>query len=397
MSNHLSLPQGFLFSACAAGIKASGRADLALALIPEGAAAAALFTRNQVVAAPVIIGRNHLRASHGHVRALIVNAGNANCATGKPGLEAAKSVCTAMASELRIEPAQVFPSSTGIIGVPLPVEKITSSLSHLAVTAKSGPEAFDSFAHAILTTDTRKKIASETIVRKSGAVTLTGVAKGAGMIHPNMATMLVYLFSDVAASPADLQRCLRGAVDESFNNISIDGDTSTNDTVLLLASGKSGQALKKVRKEFERALKAVCRSLAEQIVADGEGVTHVIRLKIEQARTPGEARQVARAIANSALVKTSWAGADPNWGRMLAAIGYSGVKINPSRINIFLGPQQICRDGAAWPFNKDAAHQYMMRASSEIRIVLGAGKAKLDFLSCDLTAEYVHINADYST
>ena len=397
MSNHLSLPQGFLFSACAAGIKTSGRADLALALIPEGAAAAALFTRNQVVAAPVIIGRNHLRASHGHVRALIVNAGNANCATGKPGLEAAKSVCTAMASELRIEPAQVFPSSTGIIGVPLPVEKITSSLSHLAVTAKSGPEAFDSFAHAILTTDTRKKIASETIVRKSGAVTLTGVAKGAGMIHPNMATMLVYLFSDVAASPPDLQRCLRGAVDESFNNISIDGDTSTNDTVLFLASGKSGVKLKQVRKEFERALKNVCGSLAQQIIADGEGVTHVVRLKIEQARTEEEARRVARAVANSPLVKTAWAGADPNWGRILAAIGYSGVKINPSRINIYLGSQQVCRHGAASPFDKSAAHRYMTQASYEIRILLGAGQTKLDFLSCDLTAEYVHINADYST
>ncbi len=397
MSEQLLIPQGFLFSAYAAGIKPSGRPDLALALVPDAAAAAAMFTRNQVVAAPVTIGRNHLRASRGHVHALIVNAGNANCATGKQGLEAAKSVCAELARELNIEPAQVFPSSTGIIGIPLPTQKITASLSPLAVAAKSGLEAFDSFANAILTTDTRKKIACEIITRKGNTVTLTGVAKGAGMIHPNMATMLVYVFTDVAASPTELQRCLRGAVDETFNSISIDGDTSTNDTVLLLASGKSGVALKKVRKEFERALKAVCRSLSEQIVADGEGVTHVIRLKIEQARTPGEARQVARAIANSALVKTAWAGADPNWGRMLAAIGYSGVKINPSRINIFLGPQQICRDGAAWPFEKNAAHQYLMQASYEIRIVLGAGKAKLDFLSCDLTAEYVHINADYST
>ena len=378
-------------------MKASGRPDLALALVPDAASAAAMFTRNQVVAAPVTIGRNHLRASHGRVHALIVNAGNANCATGKQGLDAAKSVCTELARELNIEPAQVFPSSTGIIGVPLPVRKISASLSRLAVAAKSGVEAFDSFADAILTTDTRKKIACQTITRKGNTVTLTGVAKGAGMIHPNMATMLVYLFTDVAASPIELQRCLRGAVDETFNSISIDGDTSTNDTVLLLASGKSGVGLKKVRKEFERALKAVCRSLSEQIVADGEGVTHLIRLKIEQARTPGEARQVARAIANSPLVKTAWAGADPNWGRMLAAIGYSGVKINPSRINIFLGPQQICRDGAAWPFDKNAAHQYMTQASYEIRIVLGAGKANLDFLSCDLTAEYVHVNADYST
>jgi glutamate N-acetyltransferase / amino-acid N-acetyltransferase len=397
VSEQLLLPQGFLFSATATGIKASGRPDLGLVLVPEGASAAALFTQNQVVAAPLTVGRSNLRASRGHVHALIVNSGNANCATGKQGLDAAKSVCIELARELNIQPAQVFPSSTGIIGVPLPVAKITASLSRVAVAAKSGPEAFDAFAHAILTTDTRKKIACEAIVRKSGTVTLTAVAKGAGMIHPKMATMLVYLFTDVAASPAELHRFLRGAADESFNNISIDGDTSTNDTVLLLASGKSGIALKKVRKEFERALRNVCRSLAEQIVADGEGVTHVVRLKIEQARTEDEARRVAGAIANSSLVKTSWAGADPNWGRILAAIGHSGVKINPSRINIFLGSQQICRDGAAWPFNKDAAHQYISQASYEMRILLGAGKAKLDFLSCDLTAEYVHINADYST
>lgn len=397
MSASILLPQGFLFSTCTAGIKASGRPDIALALIPEGASAAALFTQNQVVAAPVTVGRNHLRVSHGRLRALIVNSGNANCATGKVGLEAAKSVCASLAGELGIEPEQVFPSSTGIIGVPLPVEKITASLSRLAVAAKSGPEAFDAFAHAILTTDTRKKTACGTITRKNRTGTITGVAKGAGMIHPHMATMLVYLFTDIAASPAELQRCLRAAADESFNNISIDGDTSTNDTVLLLASGRSGVALKGVRKEFERALKSVCRSLAQQIVADGEGVTHVIRLKIEQARTEEEARRVARAIANSPLVKTAWAGADPNWGRILAAIGNSGVKINPSRVNIFLGPQQICRDGAASTFDKDVAHRYMALPSYEIRILLGAGKAKLDFLSCDLTAEYVHINADYST
>ena len=397
MNESILLPQGFLFSACATGVKASGRPDLALVLMPEGASAAALFTQNQVVAAPVTVGRSHLRASRGRVRALIVNAGNANCATGKIGLEAAKNICSALATELRIEPNQVFPSSTGIIGVPLPVEKITRSLSRLAVAAKSGPEAFDSFAHAILTTDTRKKIACDAIQRKKNTAVLAGVAKGAGMIHPQLATMLVYLFTDISASSVDLQRCLRGAVNESFNNISIDGDTSTNDTVLLLASGHSGVALKNARKEFERALRSVCQSLARQIVADGEGVTHLVRLKIEQARTEDEARRVARSIANSVLVKTAWAGADPNWGRILAAIGNSGVRINPAKINIYLGPHQICRDGTASPFDKEAAHQYMSLPSYEIRVLLGAGKAKLDFLSCDLTAEYVHINADYST
>jgi len=393
----VQLPQGFLFAAGVAGIKASGKPDVTLVMAPDGASAAAMFTRNLVVAAPITVGREHLRSSRGRVAALIVNSGNANCATGKPGLEDARSVCAALAKELDLEPKQVFPSSTGIIGVPLPVEKIVAALPRLSVAAKTGPEAFTAFAQAIMTTDTRKKIAYETITRKGDIVTLAGAAKGAGMIHPNMATMLVYLFTDIVATPRELDQALRLAVDESFNNISIDGDTSTNDTVLLLASGKSGVSLKSRRKEFDVALKNVCRSLAQQIVADGEGATHLVRLKIEQARTRDEARQVARAIATSPLVKTAWAGADPNWGRMLAAVGYSGVKIDPERVNIYLGPQQICHNGAAASFDKNAAHEYMTRPSYDIRILLGSGKATLDFLSCDLTAEYVHINADYST
>ena len=390
-------PQGFLFSACTAGIKASGKPDLALALAPDGAAAAAIFTRNQIVAAPVTVGREHLRRGQGMMRALIVNAGNANCATGKQGLKAASSVCIGVARQLQVSPHRVFPSSTGIIGVQLPVEKIHAALPALMNAATSGPEAFDRFASAILTTDTHKKVAAQSITFNQKQVTLAGVAKGAGMIHPNMATMLVYLFTDLAASPRELQRCIKEAADQSFNNISIDGDTSTNDTALLLASGKSGVQFKSVRNEFQAALTKVCRSLAAQIVADGEGVNHVVRLTIEQARTRSEARQIGKTIANSPLVKTAWAGADPNWGRILAAIGYSGVKINPDRINIYLGEQQICRHGAACPFDHDRAHAYMSEPVYEIRIALGAGSASLEFLSCDLTAEYVRINADYST
>jgi glutamate N-acetyltransferase/amino-acid N-acetyltransferase len=397
VTGQLRLPSGFLFSACAAGIKASGRPDVALALVSGGASAAAMFTRNQVVAAPVTVGREHLRSSRGRVHAVIVNAGNANCATGKPGLAAARTVCTELAKKLGVKADNVFPSSTGIIGVPLPAAKITAAIPSLIASAQNGPEAFAAFAHAILTTDTRKKIACEVITRKGRSVTLAGAAKGAGMIHPNMATMLVYIFTDAVATPRELQQALRGAVDESFNNISIDGDTSTNDTVLLLSSRESGVPLKSIRKEFEAALMNVCRSLAQQIVGDGEGVQHVVRLKIEQARTREDARQIARAIANSPLVKTAWAGADPNWGRMLAAIGYSGVKVNPTRISIYLGPQQICRNGAAFAFDKSAAHQYMSQPAYEIRFTLGAGKAALDFLSCDLTAEYVRVNAEYST
>jgi glutamate N-acetyltransferase/amino-acid N-acetyltransferase len=390
-------PQGFLFSACIAGIKASGKPDLALALAPDGASAAAMFTRNQVVAAPVTVGREHLRRGSGLMRALIVNAGNANCATGKQGLKAATSVCIGVAKQIQASPHRVFPSSTGIIGVQLPLDKIHTAIPALVNSVSSGPDAFDKFANAILTTDTHKKVAFQSITFNQIPVILAGVAKGAGMIHPNMATMLVYLFTDLAASPRELQTCLKEAADQSFNNISIDGDTSTNDTALLLASGKSGVQFKSVRNEFQAALTKVCRSLAGQIVADGEGVQHVVRLNIEQARTRSEARRIGSAIANSALVKTAWAGADPNWGRILAAIGYSGVKINPERINIYLGEQQICRHGAACAFDHDRAHAYMSEPVYEIRIVLGAGSATLEFLSCDLTAEYVRINADYSS
>lgn len=393
----LTPPQGFLFAAAAANIKASGKPDLALALAPEGASAAAMFTRNQIVAAPVTVGREHLRRSGGRVHALITNAGNANCATGKQGLQAAKRVCSEVGSRLKIKAEQVFPSSTGIIGVPLPVEKITSALPGLLESAASGQHALEAFAHAILTTDTHAKTSCQSITREGKSSMLAGVAKGAGMIHPNMATMLVYLFTDIAASPRELTPMLKRAVDESFHNISVDGDTSTNDTALLLASGKSGMKMKSVRADFQAALNKVCRSLAAQIVADGEGVKHVVRLRIEQALNSEDARRIARAIANSALVKTSWAGADPNWGRLLAAIGYSGVTIHPERINIYLGDQQVCRNGAACKFDSERAHHYMSEPAYEIRITLGAGSHTLEFLSCDLTQEYVVINADYST
>jgi glutamate N-acetyltransferase/amino-acid N-acetyltransferase len=356
-----------------------------------------VFTRNQVVAAPVIVGRENLRTSKGNLHALIVNAGNANCATGAPGIKAAKTVCREVARAIQAKPAQVFPSSTGIIGVPLPVEKIIAALPNLIATAQAEPAALNSFANTILTTDTRTKLASAELIHKGVKINMVGVAKGAGMIHPNMATMLVYVFTDICATPRELQPALKSAVDQSFNNISIDGDTSTNDTVLLLASGQSNVQFKTVRKDFEWALLNVCASLAQQIVADGEGVKHVVRLKIEQARNTTEARQIASTIATSSLVKTAWAGADPNWGRILAAIGRSGVTVDLGKISIYLGDQQIFRKGAACKFDQVRAHEYMSQPDYEIRIALGAGKTNLEFLSCDLTAEYVHINADYST
>lgn len=393
----LALPQGFLFSACTAGIKASGKPDLALALAPNTASAAAVFTRNQVVAAPLIVGREHLAGSRGRVRAVIVNAGNANCATGRPGLRSARRVCNDLARAIKAAPKEIFPSSTGIIGVQLPVQKIIAAIPSLVAAAEPSLAGFEAFAHAIMTTDTHAKIAGQTVAHRGSPAVIAGVAKGAGMIHPNLATMLVYLFTDIEASSRELQAVLTEAVGQSFNNISIDGDTSTNDTVLLLASAASGIKLKSVREEFVNAVTSVCRSLASQIVADGEGVKHVVRLRIEKARTREEGRRVASAIANSPLVKTAWAGADPNWGRILAAIGYSGVPIKQDRINIYLGNQQVCRKGAAYPFDPARAHAYMMEPVYDIRIVLGAGSESLEYISCDLTAEYVRVNAEYST
>lgn len=391
------VPVGFSFSALAAGIKASGRPDLALVEVAGGANAAALFTKNRVVAAPVEVDRASLKKSRGRVRVLIVNSGNANCATGAAGRRACERVCRELAKKIGVPTEQIFPSSTGIIGVPFPAEKVTGNLSDLIATKNSSETGALDFARAILTTDTREKIASAEFRTAGKKATLLGLAKGSGMIHPQLATMLVYLLTDIAASPTELKRALAAACDPTLNSMSVDGDTSTNDTVLLLASGQSGVGFRDARNKFESALVRVCQSLAEQIVSDGEGVQHVIRLFVEQARNREEGLQIARAIAHSALVKTAWAGADPNWGRILAAAGASGIPIEPSRVKIFVGDQMVCRNGVAHPFDQQRAHQALSEPVCDVRIQLGRGRDSVRFLTTDLTAEYVRINADYST
>jgi glutamate N-acetyltransferase/amino-acid N-acetyltransferase len=397
--NKISLPAGFSLSSACAGIKASGRADMALVEACPGTTAAAVFTKNRVMAAPLVVDRAALAASRGRIRAVIVNSGNANCATGKAGVKACERVCQQLGHLLGVPSEAVFPSSTGIIGVLLPVEKIISALPELAAGRNTTQQAIAGFAHAIMTTDTRPKLAFAEFPSKRASVKVLGIAKGAGMIHPQLATMLVYLFTDVAATPAELRRALRKACDTTFNCMSIDGDTSTNDTVLLLASGKTGLRLNRasIRKKFAEAVSQVCQSLAEQIVSDGEGVRHVIRLSIEQARNQQEARRVARTVAHSLLVKTAWAGADPNWGRILAAVGRSGVDINPERVSIQIGDQTVCRNGVGCVFDEKRAHQALAKSRSQIRVQLGRGRGSTAFLTTDLTAEYVRINADYST
>jgi glutamate N-acetyltransferase/amino-acid N-acetyltransferase len=358
-----------------------------------------LFTTNRVVAAPVEVGRAGLLASGGRVRAILVNSGNANCATGRAGIRACEGVCSEAAKLLGARPDEIFPSSTGIIGVPLPAERIHAKLEELAGARVASESGVQAFANAIMTTDTRAKIASARFRAFSKEVTVLGIAKGAGMIHPQLATMLVYLFTDVGATPRELQPLLREAVDESLNCMSIDGDTSTNDTVLLLASGASGAQIKDAGtgKKFSAALTTVCQSIAEQIVSDGEGVQHVIRLFVEQAKSREEALLVARTIAHSMLVKTAWAGADPNWGRILAAVGRCGAPIDPAHVQIFIGRQKVCRNGVANAFDEEQAHHELAQPECDVRVQLGRGRNSVRFLTTDLTAEYVRINADYST
>lgn len=393
------LPGGFSFAAVAAGIKASGRPDLALIEAAEGTFAAALFTKNRLVAAPVEVGREALAASRGQVRAVLVNAGNANCATGPAGLNACRQVCQQTAKSLGVHPAEVFPSSTGIIGVPLPTEKIVSNLPSLLASRQATEQQFLEFSDAILTTDTRRKIASVKFKAGKNEVSILGVAKGSGMIHPQLATMLVYIMTDIAAGPSELKSMLRDACDESFNCISVDGDTSTNDTVLLLASGQSGARVKdpNVKRKFKAALGEVAKSLADQVIRDGEGVQHVIRLHIEEAKSREEALQIARTISHSLLVKTAFAGADPNWGRILAAVGRSGIAVDPSKINILISDQIVCRNGSSCPFDAARAHAELAKPECKITVRLRRGRSSIVFTTTDLTAEYVRINADYSS
>jgi glutamate N-acetyltransferase/amino-acid N-acetyltransferase len=390
-----------------AEIKASGKLDLAAAVAAKGAIGAAMFTKNQVVAAPVTVGRRHLAATGGRVGAVLVNAGNANCATGQPGIDACVQTCAAAAESFGCIFDEVFPSSTGIIGVPFPAEKVLAALPALKAELGDTAAHAELFARAIMTTDTKMKVAQASFEIDGAGVRIFGAAKGAGMIHPQLgpsaepphATMLVYLFTDIATEGEQLRALLEPAVERSFNSISIDGDTSTNDTVLLLASGASGVKLdERSNMAFVDALRDVCGSLAYQIVDDGEGVGHVVTLHVTGARTEAEAKQIAKAIAHSPLCKTAWSSGDPNWGRLLAAAGYSGVAFDPMRVNITIGNQPVFELGLRSPlFDEAAAHTAMMARDYTITLDMGLGKAESRFLTCDLTEEYVRINADYST
>jgi glutamate N-acetyltransferase/amino-acid N-acetyltransferase len=345
---------------------------------------------------------------------LLINAGNANCATGARGLDACLNTCIAAAESFQCIFDEVIPSSTGIIGVPFPEEKVIAAMPAARAALGSTTAHVEQFATAILTTDTKMKVARALVDVDGRTVHILGVAKGAGMIHPQLgapvgvlagpphATMLVYIFTDLAAEPAQLRELLPPIVERSFNSISIDGDTSTNDTVLLLASGASGVSLApdddRLQEVFSSALSLVAQSLAHQIVDDGEGVTHVVRLHITSARSAEEAKTLARAIAHSPLCKTAWSSADPNWGRLLSAAGCSGVPFDMERVTILIGQQMVYANGMRAPeFDEAATHAAMSEREYTITIDLDQGQAETVFTTCDLTHEYVSINADYSS
>lgn len=392
------LPRGFEFSAVACGLKKSGL-DLGLIVSETPTAAACVFTTNLVKAAPVLISQAHLRRSSEKMRAIIVNSGNANCATGFPGLAASRSTAARVARTFHCKPEQILVCSTGVIGLPLRVERILRAVPDLAASRSTRPESFAQFTRAIMTTDTRPKFAAASCPIGGKRVRLLGCAKGAGMIHPRMATMLAFVVTDAAASPNVLRRALRNAVGGTFNAITVDGDTSTNDTLALLANGASGaRVIRPDNAEYRKflgALESVCRSLALQIVADGEGAHRVVEVEVRGAPSERAADEVARTIANSPLVKTALAGGDPNWGRILAAAGRSGVRFNPDRVEVRMAGILMCRNGRAHFFDERAAHRKLLATHVTIVVNLRAGSGAARIWTCDFTGDYVRINASY--
>lgn len=392
----MNLPLGFRYAATYAGIRKQHSDDLALIVADEPAQAAAVFTTNVVQAAPVQLARKHLKSSRGKVSAILVNAGNANCATPTGDHVAAVS-CKAVAKALKTKAQYVIPSSTGVIGVELDPKLITEAIPKL--TAGLSPHGFEAVARAILTTDTRSKVATEVVSLRKGDVRIAGMTKGSGMIHPNMATTLGFVMTDAAIDAKYLREMLTRATHSSYNALTVDGDMSTNDTVVLLANGASGIAPdRNERPLVANAITRVMESLARQIAIDGEGAKKLIVVQASGFKTETDARQVARAIANSPLVKTAIAGSDPNWGRIISAAGYSGVAFDPSRIDIRLQGELVCRGGLAVNFDESELKHKLNYSEVQVDIVLNrGGKAAARMFTCDFTEGYIQINGSYRT
>ncbi len=400
VQGNLASPRGFRGAAVAARIKKTqGELDLGLLVCDTHAATTAgLFTTNLVAAAPVVVSKQHLAESRGRCRALLVNSGNANACTGQQGLHTARESARAAAKLLNVQPAQVLVASTGVIGVALELGLITKQLP--ALIEKLSTENASAIANAIMTTD---RFAKSCVLRSevSGKpVHLAGIAKGAGMIHPRMATLLSFVTTDALIGPRTLQNLLRAAVEASFNRITVDGDTSTNDTVLAWASGLAAAGVRPGNASwawFLEGLTQLCQRLAKMVAQDGEGAKKLVMVEVRGARRPSDAERVARAIANSPLVKTAIAGSDPNWGRILCAAGYSGAVFDPDKVEIRVNDLLLCRDGVDAGFDEAAARQVLDGKELLLRLDLHQGKASAHLWTCDLTHDYITINASYRT
>ena len=392
----MNLPLGYLYSATYAGIRAAEKDDLALIVSGLPAHAAAVFTQNRVQAAPVRLSRHNLSRSGGLVGAILMNAGNANCAT-RTGDRVALSTSKAAAKLLRLPPHQVLTASTGVIGVELDARKITDALPRLV--AGLNPDRFDDAAHAIMTTDRVPKTAFAEISLRRGSIRIAGMTKGSGMIQPRMATTLGFVMTDAHIPVAQLRAMLKRAVERSYNRISVDGDTSTNDTLTLIANGASGVLPDpKEMPKVEAEITEVMATLARAIARDGEGARKFITIDVAGAPNDAAAEAMARAIANSPLVKTAIAGSDPNWGRILSAAGNAGVAFDPLKTDVYMQGVLVCRGGLAAPFSEPALKAKLNAPDCEIRVTIRAkGKGSARFWTCDLTEGYIEINASYRT
>jgi glutamate N-acetyltransferase/amino-acid N-acetyltransferase len=394
--NDTDLPSGFRYAARATGIKKSGKLDLAVIVADQPAVCAGTFTTNRVVAAPVILTRERTRT--GWCQAILVNSGNANACTGKQGLVDAQRCAALMASSLGIAEELVAVCSTGVIGVPLPMGRFEEQIPVLA--AELAGEGIDAVAGAIMTTDAFPKVAVRRVVKGGCDCRIVGLAKGAGMIHPNMATMLAFVLTDATLDGPLADTLLRRAVERTFNRITVDRDTSTNDTVLLLASGAAGTpplvAASPAVEAFAVALEEVLQELAKLIVRDGEGATKLVRVQVEGAACEADALEVARSVATSALVKTAFFGADANWGRIIAAAGYAGVEIDPDRVRILFNDVPMVEGGLGLGAEQEAkATAVLKQGEFTVTIGLGLGSGSAWYYTSDLNYEYVRINADY--
>ena len=376
-----------------AGIKQHDRKDLLVVRLAPGAAVAGVFTSNRFCAAPVLLAKKHLGYP---VRALVVNTGNANAGTGKDGLKRALEVCRAVAQKVRSKPVQILPFSTGVIMEPLPVERVVAGLP--AAIADLREDNWLGAAEAIMTTDTVPKACSRKVKLSGGEAVVTGIAKGSGMIHPDMATMLGFVATDARVSRQDLQSMVKRVSDQSFNCITVDGDTSTNDSFMLIASGVGVEARsEKDKKKLEQAVLEVSQRLAQAIIRDGEGATKFVTVTVDRGRNAAECRQVAYAIAHSPLVKTAFFASDPNLGRILAAIGYAGIKdLDTDRIDLFLDDVFVVKSGSRNPsYMESDAVAAMKKPEFTVRVVLNRGRASATVWTCDLSYDYVKINAEY--